>query len=215
MLTEEQKKLIEAEERFRHELRKKITVEVEEFAERIIAIKHSTEKEVEAGDSKIMEFLNSTFGTLLIASVLISGGAGLFQQIQHYYENKKTEREQLVKYNYEIESRLDHLQVELRRTKTVGDAKEALKKLYKAKYPLSPELENRGLGSMLLSVYSLLTGTNQEKTQEAITFVRQLEDLELLLASQTDTEAIDAADKEQMEKLILAIKGLHFTKTKP
>jgi len=51
----------------------------------------------------------------------------------------------------------------LRTAKTVGDAKDALSSLSKSKFPLTPELQNRSLGSLYLNIYELLSGTQQEK----------------------------------------------------
>ena len=141
--------------------------------------------------------------------MVITGGAGLIQQIQHNHDNQKKKREQLVIYKFEIENRLDNMEFALRRAKTVGDAKDALNRLFKSKFPLSPELQNRSLASLYLNIYELAPGTEKQKAQAAINFIRELEDAEYLLNSQTnDAKPIDAQDKAQFSKLIQSIRLL-------
>jgi hypothetical protein len=212
MLSDEEKKRIEAEERHRHEVRKILE------AERAAAYKTAdgAVSEVKEGVSKfnspVMAFLNSSVGTLLLSSVVITGGAGLIQQIQHDHEIEQKNREQLVIYKFEIENRLDNMEFALRRAKTVGDAKDALDKLFKSKYPLTPELQNRTLASLYLNIYELLPGTQQERAQLAMGFIRELEKAESLLTTQTDnTQLIDDEDKTQFTKLIQSIQVLKLS----
>lgn len=156
-----------------------------------------------------MAFLNSSVGTLLLSSVVITGGAGLIQQIQHNYDIKQKKHEQLLIYKFEIENRLDNMEFALRRAQTVGDSKDALNRLFKSKFPLSPELQNRSLASLYLNIYELVPGTEKQKAQAAIDFIRELEDAEYLLNSQTnDAKPIDQQDKAQFSKLIQSIKAL-------
>jgi hypothetical protein len=76
MLSDEQKKLIEAEETHRHEFRKALK-------EASVTVSKKVDDEVSEvkAESQIMAFLNSSVGTLLLSSVVITGGAGLIQQI--------------------------------------------------------------------------------------------------------------------------------------
>jgi len=59
-------------------------------------------------------------------------------------------------------------------------------------------------------VYSLIPGTSQQKAQEAIEFVRQLEDSEYSLQSRPDTQILTTADRDQFNKLISACKSIHL-----
>ena len=94
----------------------------------------------------------------------------------------------------------------------MGDAKDALDKLFKSKFPLSPELQNRSLASLYLNIYELVPGTQQQKAQAAIGFIRELENAESLLSSQTDnTKSIDEKDKVQFTKLIQSIQVLKLS----
>jgi len=213
MLNEQQQKFIEAEEQFRHEIKKKLIAQEKVLAADLASAKDDVESLKIKSTSKLMELLNSSFGTWFLSSVLVTGGAGLYQQIEHYYDTKKSQQAQLMKYRVEIENRIDHMEVALRQATTVGQAKEALKRLHKAQFQLSPELENRGLESMYLNVYDLVTGSSKERAKQAIEFVRQLEDSEVLLGSRSDSQLISDTDKNQMKKLIKAVKDLHFNQT--
>ena len=210
MIGETEKKIIEAEERFRHEVKAKIRDEAlkigREFDEAGKAV-HSGERNM---SSKLMDFLNSSFGTWFLTSVIVTGGAGLYQNVHLHYETQKIQHEQSLKYRYEIENRLDHLELGVRHAKTVGDAKKALQRLYSGKYPLTPELQNRALGSMYLNLYGLLEGDDKERAKQAIGLIRQLEDSSILLDPQPDTQALSETDQTQLRKLIESIKNLHF-----
>lgn len=209
MLSEDQKKLIEAEETHRHEFRKALeeaSAAVSKKANDVIA--QAKEEETKLS-SKLMDFLNSSVGTLLISSVFITGGAGLIQQIQHNHDNQQKNREQLVVYKFEIENRLDNMEFALRRAQTVGDAKDALNRLFKSKFPLTPELQNRSLASLYFNIYELVPGTEKQKAEAAINFIRELENAEDLLNSQTNnTISINDQDKAQFNKLIQSIRAL-------
>lgn len=99
----------------------------------------------------------------------------------------------------------------LRRAQTFGDAKKALHGLFKSIFPLSPELQNRSLGSLYFTVYSLIPGTRQQKAQDAIAFVRQLEDSEYALQSGQDSAPLTDSDRDQFNKLIKACKAIHLS----
>ena len=158
--------------------------------------------------SKIMEFLNSQVGMWLLSSVVLTGGAALIQQVQHSYQIREQNHQQLVNHAFEIENRLDNMQFLLRHAKTVGDAKKALAGLFKSIYPLSPELQNRSLSSLYFSIYNLIPTDRQKRADEAIEFVRQLEDSEYILQSRADDAPLDEADRAQFEKLIKACKAV-------
>lgn len=204
MLSEAEKKMIEAEEQFRHEIKTKIMAEAKTLGTQISAVEKSF-------GQKMIDFLNSSLGAWFLSTVIVTGGAGLYQNIQHHYENKKAQHEQSLKYRYEIENRLDHLELGIRHSKTVADAKKALQRLYSGRYPLTPELQNRALGSMYLNLYGLLQGDDKERAKQAIGLIRQLEDSSMLLDPQPDAQPLSEADQAQLKKLIESIKDLHFS----
>jgi hypothetical protein len=209
MLSDEQKKIIEAEESHRHEFRKILEEASAAVSKKVDDLVSEIKVEETKLGSKLMDFLNSSVGTLLISSVFITGGAGLIQQIQHNHDNQQKNREQLVTYKFEIENRLDNMEFALRRDQTVGDAKDALNRLFKSKFPLTPELQNRSLASLYFNIYELVPGTEKQKAQAAINFIRELENAEYLLNSQTnDAKSINEQDKSQFSKLIQSIRAL-------
>lgn len=186
-------------ERIRHEEQVRLQIR-EELA--------SLPTEGKKTGSKIMEFLNSQVGMWLLSSVVLTGGAALIQQVQHNYQIREQNHQQLVNHAFEIENRLDNMQFLLRHAKTVGDAKKALAGLFKSIYPLSPELQNRSLSSLYFSIYNLIPTDRQKRADEAIEFVRQLEDSEYILQSRADDAPLDEADRAQFEKLIKACKAV-------
>jgi hypothetical protein len=209
MLSEDQKKLIEAEEHHRHEFKKTLEAASAAISKKVDDVVSEVNEERAILGSKLMEFFNSSVGTLLLSSVVITGGAGLIQQIQHNHDNHQKNREQLVVYKFEIDNRLDNMEFALRRAKTVGDAKDALNRLFKSKFPLTPELQNRSLASLYLNIYELVPGTEKQKAQSAINFIRELENAEDLLNTQTnDAKPINQEDKAEFNKLIQSIRAL-------
>jgi hypothetical protein len=211
MLTEEEAKRIAAEERYRHEIRKSLA---DGEAAVAVASAPAPEPAKHGFSAKLMEFLNSSVGMWLLSSVVLTGGAALLQQIQHNHEIALKNRQDLTSHRFEIEHRLDNMVFMLRRAKTVGEAKAALGGIFKSPIQLTPELQNRSLGSLYLSVYPLLDGTDQQKTTRAFNLVKQLEEAELLLQSQPDDKPLDNDQRVQLTKLVTTIQHLHFVPEK-
>jgi len=199
MLTPEEVKHIHAEERLRNDIRQHIETATSPAVE-----------EVSVKSNALMEFLNSSLGMWILSSVLLTGGAATYQQIQHGYQIHEQNHQLLVSHLFEIQNRVDNMEYLLRRANTVGDAKKALSGLFRSTFPIAPELQNRSLSSLYFSVYSLIPGTSQQKAQEAIEFVRQLEDSEYSLQSRPDTQILTTADRDQFNKLISACKSIHL-----
>jgi hypothetical protein len=208
MLTDEKKKLIELEERYRHELKKSLEAEGGSISKVVDEVVSELKVEKARLGTQIMGFLNSSVGMWFLSSVVITGGAAVFQQIQHKYETEQKNQAQLVTYKFEIENRLDNMEYALRRAKTVGDAKDALDRLFKSKFPLTPELQNRSLGSLYLNIYELVPGTQQQKAKAAIDFIREMEDAEYLLQSEPNEKVVGEQEKIRFNKLIQSIRAL-------
>jgi hypothetical protein len=206
MLSDEQRQLIEEEERVRHEIRRRLDADNPPPAAPVSPA-------AEGGFGKrIFEFFNSSVGMWLLSSVVLTGGAALLQDIQHKHEIEQKNREQLAAHRFEITHRLDEMEFGLRRAKTVGEAKAAMDGMFKAKFPLTPELQNRSLGSLYLTMNQLVSGTDDQKSEEAMTFIRRLEEAELSLQDETDDkDLLDEAQKERMRKLVKSVKALHLT----
>ena len=205
MLTEEEMKRIAAEERYRHSIRKSLE---EESAGP--AAEPPPPPPPPGFGSKLYEFLNSSVGMWLLSSVVLTGGAAFLQQVQHQHEISLKNQADLTSHRFEIEHRLDGMSFLLRRAVTVGEAKAALGGVFKSAIPVTPELQNRSLASLYLSVYPLLAGTEKEKTNRAYNLVKQLEDIELVLQPLPDDKPLDEAQRTQIAKLMTAIQQLKF-----
>jgi hypothetical protein len=204
MLSEEQRKAIEEEEELRHEVRKRL-----EATNPPPAVPPPPPPHHGFG-KRLFDFFNSSVGMWLLSSVVLTGGAAALQSIQHSHELELKNREQLAQHRFEITHRLDQMEYTLRRAKTVGEAKAAMDGMFKSKFPLTPELQNRSLGSLFLTVHQLASGTDQQKTEQAMNFIRRLEDAELALQSQTKDDApLDEKQKQHLHKLVKSIKVLH------
>ncbi|WP_295138157.1 hypothetical protein [uncultured Reyranella sp.] len=205
MLTEDEMKRIAAEERYRHSIRKSL----EEESARP-APEPPPPPAPPGFGSKLYEFLNSSVGMWLLSSVVLTGGAAFLQQVQHQHEISLKNQADLTSHRFEIEHRLDGMSFLLRRAVTVGDAKAALGGVFKSAIPVTPELQNRSLASLYLSVYPLLAGSEKEKTNRAYNLVKQLEDIELVLQPLPDDKPLDEAQRSQIAKLMSAIQQLKF-----
>jgi hypothetical protein len=191
MLDEEQKALIEATERYRHEVSQKIRSELSSAEEEI--------KEIEQGIwDKIQVFLNSNVGMWLLSSVLITGGAGLYQRMQHSYEEKLHNRTQLIVLQFEIANRIENMKYFWRKASTVGDGAFALKSVFQSKTPINPDVEKINLSVLYFNLYQLIGHQNPE----ALEIVRQLEDMEYDLQAQKPSEPLSEVVKKQALKLI-------------
>jgi hypothetical protein len=212
MLTDDQKNMIEAEERFRHEIKLKLESDAANMQSTAVDVGKAVIDVEKKISSKSIEFFNSSLGMLLISSVFISGGGALYQQAQQRYEIEQKNKEQLVAYRFEIGDRIQNMRYLLRHSKTVGDAKTALASIFKSKFPLNSDLDNKSLSALYFNLYQLIQGNEQTKSKEAIAIVRDLEDAEYSLQSKNNSDPLDAVEKAKLTKLIKNIERLHIDK---
>ena len=210
MLSEETKKQIEAEERFRHDLKVKLEAELASAKSAFASVQKEVGQAEKRTASKVMEFLNSSVGTWFLSSVVITGGAAMLQQIQHNHEIEQKNKTQLISYQFEIGTRIQNMKFFLNQAKTVGDAKVALASVFQSKFPLNPELEKQSLSALYFNLHQLIEGSEKEKTRLAMAVVLELEQAEFLLQSQKNNQLLDANDKEKLAKLVTAIENLHI-----
>lgn len=210
MLSNDRKSIIEAEEKFRHELKIKLESETASLKSGLNLLEEDVKLVERKFSAKLMEFLNSSVGMWFLSSVVITGGAAGLQQIQHHYETEQKNKAQLIEYQFEIGNRIQNMKYFLRHAKTVGDAKSALASVFKSKFPLSPTLENQSLSALYFNLYQLIDGTDKEKSKRAIEVVLDLEDAEVSLQAQKNDQALSAADKERLSKLVADIENLHI-----
>ena len=212
MLSEETKKTIEAEERFRHDLKVKLEAELASAKSAFSSLQNEVGQAEKRTASKVMEFLNSSVGTWFLSSVVITGGAAMLQQIQHSHEIEQKNKTQLIAYQFEIGTRIQNMKFFLTQAKTVGDAKVALASVFQSKFPLNPELEKQSLSALYFNLHQLIEGSEKEKTRLAMAVVLDLEQAEFLLQSQKSDQLLDANDKEKLAKLVTSIEHLHIGK---
>lgn len=206
MLSDEQRRIIEAEEQVRHEVRSRLNAENPPPPPPPPPLPPP-----DSFGKRIFDFFNSSVGMWLLSSVVLTGGAALLQNIQHSHEIAQQNRQQLATHRFEITHRLDQMEYGLRRATTVGEAKAAMDGMFKSKFPLTPELQNRSLASLYLTMYELLSGTERQKSEQAMNFIRRLEEAETSLQAKTDdNDKLDENQKELMHKLIKSIKALHY-----
>lgn len=211
MLTEEKKKLIEAEERYRHDIKIALsqaehstTVEIKKLASDIKSAKKTVV-------DKCISFFNTSLGMWFLSSILVTGGAATLQQIEHHYQDKQKNKALLISYQFEIGNRLQHMKYYLRHAKTVGDAKYALEGAFKSSAPISPEFQNLSLSALYFDLFQLIRGSIvPEERRAAMNLVLALENSEYLLRDQSDKAVLTDADKESLSKLISDIENSHL-----
>ena len=206
MLDDEKKSTIEEEERYRHEIAKKIG----DVATRV-------EKDIETSThkiwAKIYDILNSNVGLLVFSSVFISGGAAFYQNMQHSYESRVTSQKEIISCEFEIANRLYVVKNLISHAKTVGDALEALTGAKKSLGPVKPEFQNVGLAVLYFNLYQLTGNRNPSLEQD----LRKIERVYFSLQEQDPKAPFNEADKESMTKIFnelfeVNLKDIHHLK---
>ena len=208
MLTDDQTKVIEAEEQLRHEVRKRLEADNPPPPAPPPPPPHH------GFGKRVFDFFNSSVGMWLLSSVVLTGGAAVLQNVQHNHEIELNNRQQLATQASRSRTGSTRWNTRLRRAKTVGEAKAAMDDMFKSRFPLTPELQNRSLGSLYLSMHQLVSGTDQQKTEQAMNFIRRLEEAELVAAEPDERQRPARREAEgAMHKLIKSIKALHHPAT--
>lgn len=202
MLTEEKKSLIQSEERYRHEMASKIRSELGTLGQEMQDIERTLW-------GKVNEFLNSNVGMWLLSTVLVTGGAGVYQAMQHHYELKLRNRTQLITHQFEIANRIQNMKYFLRKAQTVGDAQLALKSVFLSKTPVNPEVEKLSLSVIYFNFYQILGSQNKE----ALELVRKLEDQEYILQSQKQSDPLSDAEKQKLLGWIGALEQIELNES--
>ena len=191
MLDDDKKRSIEAEERYRRDIAKKLDSDLA-----------ATEKDAKnlGKDiwAKVGEVLNSNFGIWFLSSVFISGGAAVYQITQHHYEAKLETQRQLATCEFEIANRLNAMKFLLARAKTVGEAQFALTPVTKSFGAISAEYENANIAVLFFKIYQL-TGYKDMKIANN---VRQLEEGTLAIQRQDPKDVLKEGDRKDMLAII-------------
>jgi hypothetical protein len=191
MLSDEKKSLIEAEERYRHAIASKLRAEMNLAQAEVKEVK----REIWGG---VQEFLNSNVGMWLLSSVLITGGASLYQTIQHRYDEKLHDKAQLITLQFELANRIQNMKYFWRKANTVDEGEFALKSIFQSKTPINPDVEKINLSVLYFNFYQL----RGKQNKEVLGIVRELEDMEYELQTQKPNAPLSDINKTKGVKLI-------------
>jgi len=191
MLDDDKKRIIEAEERYRHDIAQNLRSDLA-ATERDIK---NLSKDIWA---KVSDILNSNFGIWFLSTVFISGGAAVYQMTQHHYEAKLNTQRQLATCEFEIANRLNAMKFLLQRSKTVGDAQFALTPVSKSLGAVSPEYENVNIAVLYFKIYQL-TGT---RDMTLANYVKELEEINLSIQKQNSNAILNVEEQKHMISLI-------------
>jgi len=201
MLNEDRKSIIEAEERYRHEITKKLRADLG-------AVEEDAKKLGKSFWDKAIEVLNSNFGLWFLSSVFITGGAALYQITQHHYDAKLIRDKAIITCEFEIANRLNGMKFLLLRAKTIGQAQFALTPITKSLGPVSSEYENVNIAVLYFKIFQL---TGQRDVQIG-DLVRELEEKNLLIQSENPKLPVDEADRKRLIEIIDALHQYEIEK---
>ena len=201
MLNEDRKSIIEAEERYRHEITKKLRADLG-------AVEEDAKKLGKSFWDKAIEVLNSNFGLWFLSSVFITGGAALYQITQHHYDAKLIRDKAIITCEFEIANRLNGMKFLLLRAKTIGQAQFALTPITKSLGPVSSEYENVNIAVLYCKIFQL---TGQWDVQIG-DLVRELEEKNLLIQSENPKLPVDEADRKRLIEIIDALHQYEIEK---
>ena len=201
MLNEDRKSIIEAEERYRHEITKKLRADLG-------AVEEDAKKLGKSFWDKVIEVLNSNFGLWFLSSVFITGGAALYQITQHHYDAKLIRDKAIITCEFEIANRLNGMKFLLLRAQTIGQAQFALTPITKSLGPVSSEYENVNIAVLYFKIFQL---TGQRDIQIG-DLVRELEEKNLLIQSENPKLPVDEAERKRLIEIIDALHQYEIEK---
>ena len=201
MLNEDRKSIIEAEERYRHEITKKLRADLG-------AVEEDAKKLGKSFWDKVIEVLNSNFGLWFLSSVFITGGAALYQITQHHYDAKLIRDKAIITCEFEIANRLNGMKFLLLRAQTIGQAQFALTPITKSLGPVSSEYENVNIAVLYFKIFQL---TGQRDVQIG-DLVRELEEKNLLIQSENPKLPVDEAERKRLIEIIDALHQYEIEK---
>lgn len=191
MLDDDKKRSIEAEERYRREIAKKLDSD-------LAATERDAKNLGKDIWAKVSEVLNSNFGIWFLSSVFISGGAAVYQITQHHYQTKLETQRQLATCEFEIANRLNAMKFLLARAKTVGEAQFALTPVTKSFGAISAEYENANIAVLFFKIYQL-TGYKDMKIANK---VRELEEGTLAIQRQNPKDVLKEGTQKEMLEIV-------------
>jgi hypothetical protein len=196
MLDDQKKKLIEAEEEYRHNITQKIRAQVESAEQTAVALEKTFWQ-------KVYEVANSNFGLWFLSSVLITGGAAVYQIADHHYVEKITTQRELQTCEFEIANRLNAMKFLLQKAKTVGDTQLALTPITKSFGAVSAEYDHVNIAVLYFKSYQL-TGIRDKETEE---HVKELEEINLAIQQANPKALLDEQIRNKLLKLISILQS--------
>ena len=191
MLDDQKKKLIEAEEEYRHKIAQKLHTELESAENTAIKLERTFW-------DKALDLANSNFGLWFLSSVVITGGAAMYQIAEHHYVEKSTTQKELQTCEFEIANRLNAMKFLLQRAKTIGDAQLALTPVMKSFGAVSSEYDHVNIAVLYFKSYQL-TGIRDKATEE---HVKELEEINLAIQQANPKALLDEKIRNQLLTLI-------------
>ena len=195
MLDDEAKKIIEAEERYRHEITQKLRSGIDSFEQSALNLEHSIW-------GKILEILNSNFGLWFLSSVFITGGAAMYQITQHHFEVKMSREKEVITCEFEIANRLNSMKFLIKRAKTNADAKFALTPITDSFGAVSTEYEHVNIAVLYFKVFQL-TGLRNAEMEG---YVKALEEKNLAIHLANPTAPFDEDERKNLLEMISALQ---------
>ena len=195
MLDNEKKKIIEAEEQYRHDIAAKLGSEIG-------FIQNETKKIEKDFWSKVSELLNGNFGLWFLSTIFITGGASVYQIAQHHYEAKLNTQKELLTCEFEIANRLSGMKFLLLRAKTNGDAQTALTAVSKSFGAVSTEYEHVNIAVLYFKIFQL----TRIRDPQMEGYVKELEEKNLAIQSENPKTPFDEAARKRLIELISTLQ---------
>ena len=195
MLDDEAKKIIEAEERYRHEITQKLRSGIDSFEQSALNLEHNIW-------GKVLEILNSNFGLWFLSSVFITGGAAMYQITQHHFEVKMSREKEVITCEFEIANRLNSMKFLIKRAKTNADAKFALTPITDSFGAVSTEYEHVNIAVLYFKVFQL-TGLRNAEMEG---YVKALEEKNLAIHLANPTAPFDEDERKNLLEMIAALQ---------
>ena len=195
MLDDEAKKIIEAEERYRHEITQKLRSGIDSFEQSALNLEHSIW-------GKVLEILNSNFGLWFLSSVFITGGAAMYQITQHHFEVKMSREKEVITCEFEIANRLNSMKFLIKRAKTNAEAKFALTPITDSFGAVSTEYEHVNIAVLYFKVFQL-TGLRNAEMEG---YVKALEEKNLAIHLANPTAPFDEDERKNLLEMISALQ---------
>jgi len=195
MLDDNTKKIIEAEERYRHEITQKLRSGIDSFEQSALNLERSIW-------DKVLEILNSNFGLWFLSSVFLTGGAALYQITQHHYEVKISREKEIITCEFEIANRLNSMKFLIKRAKTNAEAKFALTPITDSFGAVSTEYEHVNIAVLYFKVFQL-TGLRNAEMEG---YVKALEEKNLAIHLANPTAPFDEDERKNLLEMIAALQ---------